>query len=160
LSAAPTPALAGKLTKPQLRRLLIKAGRQRNIDTWVDRLHTTFRAPQLRQLSQVEAAFGEQARTLLMQLDAACRAAEQLAQATDQAFTKHPDAAILTSFPGVGGLTAARVLGEIGDDRARFADARSLRAYAGSAPVTRASGNSLVWLASFPMTVRARRTLS
>jgi transposase len=144
LSAAPTPALAGKLTKPQLRRLLIKAGRQRNIDTWVDRLHTTFRGPQLRQLSQVEAAFGEQARALLMQLDAACRGAEQLAQATDQAFTKHPDAAILTSFPGVGGLTAARVLAEIGDDRARFADARSLRAYAGSAPVTRASGKSLV----------------
>jgi hypothetical protein len=37
----------------------------------------------------------------------------------------------------------ARVLAEIGDDRARFADARSLKAYAGSAPVTRASGRSL-----------------
>lgn len=31
---------------------------------------------------------------------------------------------------------------EIGDDRARFADARALKAYAGSAPVTRASGRS------------------
>jgi transposase len=28
------------------------------------------------------------------------------------------------------------VLAEIGDDRARFADARALKAYAGSAPVT------------------------
>jgi transposase len=35
------------------------------------------------------------------------------------------------------------VLAEIGDDRARFADARALKAYAGSAPVTRASGRSL-----------------
>lgn len=41
-------------------------------------------------------------------------------------------------------LTAARVLGEIGDDRSRFRDARGLRAYAGSAPITKASGRSTV----------------
>ena len=35
------------------------------------------------------------------------------------------------------------MLAEIGDDRSRFADARSLKAYAGSAPITRASGRSL-----------------
>jgi transposase len=35
------------------------------------------------------------------------------------------------------------VLAEIGDDRSRFADARSLKAYAGAAPVTRASGKSV-----------------
>jgi hypothetical protein len=35
------------------------------------------------------------------------------------------------------------VLAEIGDDRSRFADARALKAYAGAAPVTRASGKSL-----------------
>ncbi len=34
----------------------------------------------------------------------------------------------------------ARILAEIGDDRDRFADDRALKAYAGSAPVTRASG--------------------
>jgi Transposase IS116/IS110/IS902 family len=32
------------------------------------------------------------------------------------------------------------VLAEIGDDRSRFADARGLKAFAGSAPITRASG--------------------
>jgi transposase len=58
-------------------------------------------------------------------------------------FAKHPDAEIITSLPGLGSLTAARVLAEIGDDRSRFADARSLKAYAGAAPVTRASGKSL-----------------
>jgi transposase len=36
------------------------------------------------------------------------------------------------------------VLAEIGDDRRRFADARAIKAYAGSAPVTRASGRSRV----------------
>ena len=39
-------------------------------------------------------------------------------------------------------LTGARVLAEIGDDRSRFTDARALKAYAGAAPVTRASGKS------------------
>jgi transposase len=34
------------------------------------------------------------------------------------------------------------MLAEIGDDRSRFKDARALKAYAGSAPVTRASGKS------------------
>ena len=32
------------------------------------------------------------------------------------------------------------MLAEVGDDRPRFADARALKAYAGAAPVTRASG--------------------
>ena len=49
--------------------------------------------------------------------------------------------AIITSFPGLADSTGARVLAEIGDDRARFADARALKAYAGSAPITRASGD-------------------
>ena len=39
--------------------------------------------------------------------------------------------------------TGARMLAEIGDDRTRFADARALKAYAGSAPITRASGRSI-----------------
>src|SRR5680860_745935 len=43
-------------------------------------------------------------------------------------------------FPGLGDNTGARVLAEIGDGRSRFADARALKAYAGSAPITLASG--------------------
>jgi len=38
------------------------------------------------------------------------------------------------------------VLGEFGDDPTRFADAASRRAYAGAAPITRASGRSRVVL--------------
>lgn len=47
---------------------------------------------------------------------------------------------MITSFPGLGNLLGARVLAEVGDDRSRFSDARSLKAYAGSAPIPRASG--------------------
>jgi transposase len=142
LAAAPTPATAAKLTKTRLRALLRKAGRQRNIDRWTERLHTVFGAEQMRQLPLVEDAFGHQARALLRQLDAACQAADQLAEASTAACNQHPDAEIITSFPGLAELSGARLLAEIGDDRTRFTDARALKAHAGSAPITRASGKS------------------
>jgi transposase len=92
----------------------------------------------------VTPSAGRQTQALVLQLDAACRAADDLAAAAGEAFAQHPDADIVTSFPGIGPLTGARVLGEIGDDRSRFRDARGLKSYAGSAPITVASGKNLV----------------
>ena len=142
LAAAPDPAAAAKLTLAQLRALLRKAGRQRGIDAEAQRLRDAFRQEQMRQLPLVEQAMGRQAQALLRQLDAACASAGELEQAAAESFNQHPDAGIITSFPGIGTLTGARVLAEIGDDRSRFKDARGLKAYAGSAPITRASGKS------------------
>jgi transposase len=96
----------------------------------------------MRQLPLVEAAMGRQALALLGQLDAACAAAASLERAATESFNLHPDAGIITSFPGLGALTGARVLAETGDDRSRFADAKGLKAYAGAAPITRASGKT------------------
>jgi transposase len=142
LAAAPTPADAAKLTVTQLRGILKKAGRSRGLDTEAARLHEAFRAGQMRQLPLVEQAMGRQALALLGQLDAACAAADDLEHAVTQSFNLHPDAGIITSFPGLGALTGARVLAEIGDDRSRFQDAKGLKAYAGAAPITRASGKT------------------
>ena len=142
LAAAPTPAAAAALTLTQLRALLKKAGRSRGIDIEATRLRDAFRIPQMRQPRLVEDAMGRQAIALLRQLDAACVAADDLEHAVTESFNLHPDAGIITSFPGLGPLTGARVLAEIGDDRSRFQDARGLKAYVGAAPVTRASGKS------------------
>jgi transposase len=142
LAAAPTPADAARLTLTQLRALLKKAGRQRGIDNEAQRLREAFQVEQMRQLPLVEAAMGRQALALLGQLDAACTAAADLEHAATESFNLHPDAGIITSFPGLGPLTGARVLAEIGDDRSRFSDAKGLKAYAGAAPVTRASGKT------------------
>ncbi|WP_457784606.1 IS110 family RNA-guided transposase [Streptomyces microflavus] len=140
LAMAPTPARAARLTPAQLRAALRRAGRTRGIDAEADRLRTVFRGEYAHQAQAVEDAMGHQLRALLRQLDAACLAAEDLATAVEEHFRRHPDAEILLSFPGLGVQLAARVLAEIGDDRSRFADARGLKAYAGSAPITRASG--------------------
>ena len=155
LATASTPRAAAQLTKTQLRALLRRAGRQRGVDAEADRLHAILRAEYLHQPPLVEDALGRQALALLRQLDTACANADELAAAVTEHFQTHPDAPIITSQPGLGPLTGARLLAEIGDDRSRFSDARALKAYAGSAPVTRASGKSL---AGLPKIVSTRET--
>lgn len=84
---------------------------------------------------------------LLRQFDAACVGSDELEAATVAAFASHQDADIITSFPGLGALTGARVLAEMGDDYARFPTARALESYAGSTLVTRSSGRKTTVLA-------------
>lgn len=80
----------------------------------------------MHQLSLVEQAMGRQTVGLVRKLDVACISVDDLAQAAVESFEKHPNAEIITSFPGLGSLTGARVLADIGDDRSRFADAKGL----------------------------------
>ncbi|MEU4769346.1 IS110 family transposase [Actinosynnema sp. NPDC023794] len=143
LALAPTPTAASRLTRARIATALRRAGRKRGIDALAAQLHQALRADQLRQPPLVEEALGRRATALLATLDTECVNADQLGEATAEAFRRHPDHEIITSFPGLGDLTGARVLAEIGDDRTRFPDARALKAYAGSAPVTRASGRSI-----------------
>ncbi|SBT96037.1 Transposase IS116/IS110/IS902 family protein [Streptomyces sp. DI166] len=140
LAAAPTPRTAVRLTLPQVRAALKRAGRVRGIDVEAERIKTALRAGQAHQPPLVEDAMGAQLLALIGQLDAACRAVDDLAEAVEASFLQHPDAEIMLSFPGMGVQLGARVLAETGDDRERFTDARALKAYAGSAPITRASG--------------------
>jgi transposase len=140
---APTPAAAAKLSVGRISAALRRAGRSRGIDQAAAEIKAELRKPQLRQPLLVETAMGKHALALLAALDAACANVDELGRASAELFQTHPDYAIITSFPGPADSTGARVLAEIGDDRARFADARALKAYAGSAPITRASGRSL-----------------
>ncbi len=60
-----------------------------------------------------------------------------------------PDAEIYLSQPGLGVVTGARVLGEFGDDPDRYTDAKSRKNYAGTSPITRASGKKKTVLARY-----------
>jgi len=140
LKSAPTPAKAARLTRAQIQAALRRAGRKRGIEAEADRLRDIFRGDYAHQLPLVENALGKQMLALVVQLEAACTAADDLAKAVEETFPQHPDAEVLMSFPGLGVQLGARVLAEIGDDHTRFVDARSLKAYAGASPITRASG--------------------
>ena len=69
-------------------------------------------------------------------------------------FDRHPDAEIYRSQPGLGQILGARVLGEFGDDPDRYDGARARKNYAGTSPITRASGKKKIVLARH---VRNRR---
>jgi transposase len=61
-------------------------------------------------------------------------------------FGRHPDADIYASQPDLGVGLGARVLAESGDTD-RFADAKARENYAGTSPITRASGRKKIVLA-------------
>ena len=67
---------------------------------------------------------------------------DQVATEVEKILDAHPLAGVLTSMPGIGVRTGARILLEVGDASA-FATSGHLAAYAGLAPVTRRSGSSI-----------------
>ncbi|MCH6168044.1 IS110 family transposase [Pseudonocardia alaniniphila] len=144
LALAPSPAAGTRISVARIAAALRRGGRKRGAHIRAAAIAQALHAPQLRQPPLIEQAMSRQALALLTTLNAECDNAEQLGQASIEAFRSHPDHTIITSFPGLGELTGARILGELGDDRARFTDARAVKAYAGSAPVTRASGRNTV----------------
>ena len=74
---------------------------------------------------------------------------EALGTELQDRFEEHPDAEIMRSLPGLGLVLGARVLAEFGDDPTRYADPKARKNYAGTSPITRASGRSKVALARF-----------
>jgi len=67
---------------------------------------------------------------------------KQIATEVERMLDAHPRAQVLTSMPGLGVRTAARVLLEVGDGSS-LPTSGHLAAYAGLAPVSRISGTSI-----------------
>ena len=84
---------------------------------------------------------------------------ERLEGELSGSFDRHPDAEILRSQPGPGPVLAARVLAEFGDDPHRYADPKSRKNYAGTSPITKASGTRRVVLARVAVNKRLRNAL-
>ena len=78
---------------------------------------------------------------LAQQLEALRQRRDEVAAEVEQLVLAHPLWPVLTSMPGVGVRTAARLLTEVAHKA--FASATHLAAYAGLAPVTRRSGSSI-----------------
>jgi transposase len=149
LAAAPDPAAARKLSPGKVRTLLRNAGRQRNIETRAQAIVEGLRVESLSAPPAVVTAFAATTRAqvaLIAELNIQIAGLESELAAH---FEQHPDADIYLSQPGIGVILGARVLGEFGDDPNRYADAKSRKNYAGTSPITRASGTRSVALARF-----------
>lgn len=141
LAAAPTPTAAQRLTSRRVVTLLHRCGRRNDPDL-VERILIELKAPALRQPASVEAALGIAAKSVIDILTQMHAAVATLNTALAEQFDQHHLAPVLTSAPGLGPVLAARILAEVGDDPQRFETPANLRAFAGTAPVTRASGRS------------------
>jgi hypothetical protein len=147
LEAAPTPLLGRGLTEARIGRLLKASGRQRNTERRAKQIREALQAPQLEAAPVLSDAYGDVVHSLVAVIGGLTREIERLQAELAERFERHPDAEIILSQPGLGSVLGARVLGEFGDDPNRYADAKARRCYAGSAPITKASGTRRVVLA-------------
>jgi transposase len=148
LQKAADPDRAARLSLSQISAAL-KRARRREVPAKAAAIQSALRAPALRQPAPIEQAYAvgvaSQAR-LIAQLNLQI---EELQAVVAEGFGRHPVADIVTSQPGLGLVLGARVLAEFGDDPERYPDARSRKNYAGTSPITRASGTRRVVLARY-----------
>lgn len=141
LAAAPTPTRARRLSRRQVVAILHRVGR-RNDPGLAEQILNALRAPALAQPVEVEESLGIAVTTLVAVAQAMLHGVAVLEAELGRVFEQHPQAGLLRSTPGLGPVLAARVLAEIGDDPTRFASVANLRSFAGTAPITRASGKA------------------
>ncbi len=140
LAKAPTPDAAARLTLGQIVAALKRSGRKRNLEGRATEIQTALRADQLAAPAAVTNAFAATTRAAVGIIGEMNRQIADLEAALATDFEQHPDADIYLSLPGLGDVLGARVLGEFGDDPNRDASAKSRKNYAGTSPLTVASG--------------------
>jgi hypothetical protein len=147
LAKAPNPVDAARLSSPQIRAALKRGGRQRNIERRAGEIQIALRAPQLAAPPAVTTAFAATSRSLVEVITGLNTQIGALERQLADHFDQHPDADIYRSLPGLGVILGARVLAEFGDDPERYDSAKCRRNYAGTSPITIASGRKRAVLA-------------
>ena len=148
LARAPDPASAARLTTAQISAAL-KRARRRNVTEKAAQIQAVMRAAHLGQPDIVAAAYAASARALIAVLATLNEQVAALQGQVEAYFGQHPDAEIIASQPGLGPVLGARVLAESGDDPRRYASAKARKNYAGTSPITRASGTKKAVLARY-----------
>ncbi|WP_055750315.1 IS110 family transposase [Frankia sp. AvcI1] len=148
LGKAPTPAAARRLTVAQLSAAL-KRARRRDIAEKSRKIRAAFQAAQPPVRPATAAAYGAVVRAQVGLIGTLNAEIDRLGEQVEAHFGQHPDAEIYRSQPGLGTVLAARVLAEFGDDPKRYAHAKARKNYAGTSPITRASGKKTVVMARY-----------
>ncbi len=105
-------------------------------------IHARLRAPAFQIAPVVIRTKARLARTLAQQLVVLAQQLEAYEVEIRRVLRTHPDGELYRSLPGAGDLLAARMVGELGDNRTRYPTAVVAQCEAGTAPVTRASGTT------------------
>ncbi len=154
LRVAPTPELGRTLLRPKIAAALRRGGRQRRVDERAGEVQAALRTDQLAAPAVISTAMGASVAASVAVIATMSAQIAELARELEAGFELHPDAQVVRSLPGLGTILGARVLGEFGDEPDRYATAKSRKNYAGTSPITRASGTKKAVLARH---VRNRR---
>jgi len=153
LKSAPGPDQGARLPKSKIVAALTRA-HHRDVAAKAAQITAILREDQLRQPPAIQSAYAAVVTSEVTIIETLNTQVNQLGAVVAAHFGRHPDAEIYASQPGLGTILAARVLGEFGDDPHRYRDAKARKNYAGTSPITRASGSKKVVLARY---VRNRR---
>jgi Transposase/Transposase IS116/IS110/IS902 family len=148
LERAPDPDRAARLSRSRIAGML-KRARRRDVEARAEQIQTVLRAAALRQPAVLESAYATIVTTQVRLLAGIIAQLPELEEVLAAGFGRHPDAEVYTSQPGLGVILGARVLAEFGDDPHRYRDAKARKNYAGTSPITRASGRKTVVLARY-----------
>ncbi|WP_210717583.1 IS110 family transposase, partial [Amycolatopsis acididurans] len=148
LAKAPTPAQAARLTTAQISAAL-KHARRKNVAEKAAAIQAALRAEHLSQPEVVATAYAASIQALIAVVTVLRTQITGLQGQVEAHFGQHPAAEIIASQPGLGPALGARVLAEFGDDPHRYTTAKARKNYAGTSPITRASGKKKVALARF-----------
>ena len=148
LGRAPDPDRGRALSRSKIAAALTRA-RRRDVEGKTERIQAALRAPALRQPAPIERAHAVIVASQIRLLTTLAGDIGALQEVVAEGFGEHPDTEIYTSQPGLGAVLGARVLAEFGDDTSRYPDARARKNYAGTSPITRASGKKTIVLARY-----------
>jgi hypothetical protein len=148
LACAPDPDAAARLSVAKIEAALRRA-RRRGARERAHQIQRVLRASELRQTPAVQLTYAAVVTAQVKLVVALNEQIDSLGAVVEQHFGLHPDAEIYASQPGLGVILGARVLGEFGDAPDRYADAKARKNYAGTSPITRASGKKQVVLARY-----------
>jgi transposase len=148
LTKAPEPNSVARLTRAQITAALTRAHR-RDREAKTTAIMAALRTEHLTQTPLIAAAYGATVRALAALITTSNEQITTLEGQVEACFGQHPDADIYLSQPGLGPVLGARVLAEFGDDPTRYDGARARKNYAGTSPITRASGKKKFVLARY-----------
>jgi hypothetical protein len=142
LGRAPEPETAARLSLSRITAALKRAGRRGDLAGKATAIQSALRAPALTRGPILTAASAVITRSALSVIIALTEQITALQGEVEPHFGRHPDAGIYLSQPGLGPILGARVLAEFGDDTQRYASAKARKNYAGTSPLTIASGRT------------------
>ncbi|WP_235558169.1 transposase [Sphaerimonospora mesophila] len=127
----------------------LKRARRRDVADRAAAIQAALRSEHLDQPAVVTAAYAATVRSATAILTVLNEQIKVLEGQVEEHFGAHPAAKIIGSQPGLGPILGARVLAEFGDDPKRYASVKARKNYAGTSPITRASGKKKVVLARY-----------